>query len=116
VRKHDDAERPEALAKKRAPVDLEFSRLRPYAKEPSQVYAIRIPVSRLQLLRRLAERRKEQPTALLREWILERLDKELTEHSHVDETAPTLVTQKIAASSTRRKAISKGQRARSPKR
>lgn len=56
---------------------LPYTRLRRYAKESSQVYAIRIPVSRLREIRLLAEARGEQPTSLLREWVLERLDTEL---------------------------------------
>jgi hypothetical protein len=56
---------------------LPYARLRRYAKEPSQVYAIRIPASRLHQIRLLAGARDEQPTSLLREWVLERLDAEL---------------------------------------
>ena len=44
--------------------------------DPSQVYSIRIPVSRLQEIRRLANRYNMRPTAMLRQWILERLDNE----------------------------------------
>src|SRR5215472_16050250 len=44
--------------------------------DPSQVYSIRIPVSRLQKIRRLANRYNMRPTAMLRQWILERLDSE----------------------------------------
>ena len=72
----EEAVRQDALERKGALDDLPFTRLRRYAKEPSQVYAIRIPVSRLQAIRRLAGGRGEQPTALLREWVLERLDEE----------------------------------------
>ncbi|HWL37458.1 MAG TPA: hypothetical protein VNQ77_14835 [Frankiaceae bacterium] len=39
----------------------------------SQVYSIRIPVDRLEDLRALAAARGEAPTALMREWVLERL-------------------------------------------
>ncbi|MEX2556676.1 MAG: hypothetical protein WEB06_13755 [Actinomycetota bacterium] len=75
----EEAERLDDLEEKDALDPVPFTRLRRYAKEPSQVYAIRIPASRLEVIRRLAERRKEQPTALLREWVLERLDEELAE-------------------------------------
>ncbi len=75
----EEAERLDALEEKGGLDELPFTRLRRYAKEPSQVYAIRIPVSRLMAIRWLADRRKEQPTALLREWVLERLDEELSE-------------------------------------
>jgi hypothetical protein len=44
--------------------------------DPSQVYSIRIPVSRLDKIRRLAIRYKMPPTSMLRQWILERLDLE----------------------------------------
>lgn len=44
------------------------------AADPAQVYAVRIPVSRLEELRALAEELGEPPTALIRQWVLERLD------------------------------------------
>ena len=44
------------------------------AADPAQVYAVRIPVSRLEELRALAEQLGEPPTALIRRWVLERLD------------------------------------------
>lgn len=46
------------------------------AVEPSQVYSIRIPVSRLGRIRALATKYGIAPTAMLRKWILERLDAE----------------------------------------
>jgi hypothetical protein len=46
-------------------------------KDPAQVYAIRIPTSRLEDVRRLAVDRHEAPSAMLRAWVLERLDLEL---------------------------------------
>jgi hypothetical protein len=42
--------------------------------DPSQVYSIRIPVSRLDKIRHLAARYRMPPTSMLRQWILERLD------------------------------------------
>jgi len=42
--------------------------------DPSQVYAVRIPVSRLRELRSVAEQLDTPPTALIRQWVLERLD------------------------------------------
>lgn len=45
-------------------------------KDPSQIYSVRIPVSRLEELRLLAESRGDQPTALMREFVLDRLDAE----------------------------------------
>jgi hypothetical protein len=48
------------------------------AADPSQVYSLRVPVERLEQLRRLAEQRGVAPTALLRQFVLERLDQEST--------------------------------------
>lgn len=42
--------------------------------DPSQVYSVRIPVSRLEKIRRIAAKYKMPPTSMLRQWILERLD------------------------------------------
>jgi hypothetical protein len=42
--------------------------------DPSQVYAVRIPVSRLNELRQLADALGEAPTALIRQWVIEKLD------------------------------------------
>lgn len=75
----EEAVRQDALEHEGSLDDLPFTRLRRYAKEPSQVYAMRIPVSRLEAIRWLADQRDEQPTALLREWVLERLDDELVD-------------------------------------
>ena len=46
------------------------------ATQPSQVYSIRIPVSRLGRIRALATKYGMAPTVMLRTWILERLDAE----------------------------------------
>ena len=75
----EEAARLDRLEEEGAHDELPYTRLRRYAKEPSQVYAIRIPVSRLETIRKLADARGEQPTALLREWVLERLDEELAD-------------------------------------
>ncbi|WP_034263967.1 hypothetical protein [Actinospica robiniae] len=42
----------------------------------SQVYSIRVPVERLEQVRRLAAERGVAPTVMLREWVLNRLDLE----------------------------------------
>lgn len=56
------------------------------AADPSQVYAVRIPVSRLRRLREVAASRKMQPTALIRQWVIERLDElDASSTSHFDE-------------------------------
>ncbi len=44
------------------------------AHDPSQVYAVRIPVSRLRELRNVADKLGTPPSALIRTWVLERLD------------------------------------------
>src|SRR5271165_6133563 len=48
----------------------------PAPKQPSQVYSVRIPVNRLEELRAVAAKQRLPPSALLREWVLERLDRE----------------------------------------
>lgn len=42
--------------------------------DPSQVYTVRIPVSRLRDLRTIADELGEPPSTLIRRWVLERLD------------------------------------------
>jgi hypothetical protein len=44
------------------------------AEDPSQVYAVRIPVSRLRRLREVAADLGMQPSALIRQWVVEHLD------------------------------------------
>jgi hypothetical protein len=62
-------------------------RARRQASDPSQVYSVRIPVDRLEQLRRLAEQRGVAPTALMRQFVLERLDQE-TAPVQLAEVAP----------------------------
>lgn len=52
-------------------------RARMQASDASQVYSVRIPVDRLEQLRRLAEDRGVRPTALLRQFVLDRIDQEI---------------------------------------
>lgn len=56
--------------------DEDASPLEPPAppRQPSQVYSVRIPVGQLDLLRRIAAERNEQPSVLMRRWVLERLE------------------------------------------
>ena len=56
--------------------DEDESPLEPPAppRQPSQVYSLRIPVEKLDFLRRVAAEHNELPTALMRRWVLERLD------------------------------------------
>jgi hypothetical protein len=44
--------------------------------DPGQVYSIRIPVSQIETVRRLAVARGMKPSAMLRNWIIERLNDE----------------------------------------
>jgi hypothetical protein len=60
---------------KEAPPQGRRVRIR-HAEDPSQAYSIRIPVARLEQIRRLAESRGVTPTALVRQWVLQRLDQE----------------------------------------
>jgi hypothetical protein len=56
--------------------DVPLVRSRRPAKEPTQVYSLRVPVEKLEELRRLAEERHLTPSALMRSWIIERLEQE----------------------------------------
>lgn len=56
-------------------VDEVFVRPQP-PKNPSQVYCVSIPVERIGQLRRAAERDGVQPAALIRKWVIARLDSE----------------------------------------
>lgn len=58
-----------------APTTPGYRRTRP-AREPAQVYSLRVPVDRLEQLRELAADKGVTPSALMREWVLERLDVE----------------------------------------
>ena len=56
------------------------------ATDPSQVYAVRIPVSRLDRLRKVASDLGIPPSALIRQWVIERLDAlDASETSDLDE-------------------------------
>jgi hypothetical protein len=45
-------------------------------RDPAQVYSLRIPVAQIEELRQLAAGKGVTPSALMREWVLERLDAE----------------------------------------
>ncbi|MGH3275355.1 MAG: hypothetical protein ACRDNZ_13670 [Streptosporangiaceae bacterium] len=45
-------------------------------RDPAQVYSLRIPVAQLEDLRQLAADRSVTPSALMREWVLERVTAE----------------------------------------
>lgn len=62
-------------------------RARRNAKNPSQVYSLRIPVEQIEQLRQLAEARHETPSGLLRRWVLHRLELEFAGRGAEDQTA-----------------------------
>jgi hypothetical protein len=45
-------------------------------RDPSQVYTLRIPVDRLAKLRQVVHADGVEPSALMRQWVLDRLDAE----------------------------------------
>jgi len=51
-------------------------RSRRQASDPAQVYSVRMPVAKLEQLRRLAAKVETNPSSLMRQWILERLEEE----------------------------------------
>lgn len=56
----------------------------------SQVYTLRMPADRLAELRAVAEQSGEQPSALMRRWVLERLDSERTQQPDLTDVRRTL--------------------------
>ena len=54
--------------------ELDWTRHQEPAKNPTAVYSVRIPVDRIEELRRLAVDRGVPPTALIRTWVLAQLD------------------------------------------
>jgi hypothetical protein len=61
------------------------------AEDPSQVYAVRIPVSRLRRLREVATDLGIQPSTLIRQWVIERLDAlDASGISPLDEAMPPI--------------------------
>jgi hypothetical protein len=55
--------------------DRSYTRART-AVEPSQVYSVRVPTQLLQDLRQAAERRAMTPSALMRQWVIDKLAEE----------------------------------------
>jgi uncharacterized protein YdiU (UPF0061 family) len=74
-----------AAAEAAAHVETPMVRNRVKAKEPSQVYSLRIPMGRLEELRQRAEQQHVAPTVLMRRWILDRLDEEAEKGSRLEE-------------------------------
>jgi hypothetical protein len=46
----------------------------PVARQPAQVYSVRIPLDRIEQLRAFAGRVDTTPSALIRTWVIEKLD------------------------------------------
>lgn len=62
----------------------QMHRARRAAGGTNHVYTVRMPAERLAELRAVADRVGEQPSALMRRWVLERLDHE---HAHQPDLA-----------------------------
>jgi len=56
----------------------------------NHVYTVRMPAARLAELRAVAEQSGEQPSALMRRWVLERLDDERTHQPDLADVRRTL--------------------------
>jgi hypothetical protein len=65
-----------------------YVRSRRRTKDPAQVYSLRVPADRLDLVRQLAEQENTTQAALLRKWVLERLDQELLRRQRGTASAP----------------------------
>jgi hypothetical protein len=66
-------------------------------KAPSMVYSVRIPVSRVEELRRVAAAAGMEPSAMVRHWVLERLDSELSEEGRTGEQVKEALVHLLAA-------------------
>ena len=55
-------------------VDVDYVRHEVLPRNPSAVYSVRIPVDRIEQLRRVADERGMQQTALMWAWVLAQLD------------------------------------------
>jgi hypothetical protein len=66
-------------------------------KAPSMVYSVRIPVSRVEELRRVAEAAGMEPSAMVRRWVLERLDTEQSEEGGTAEQVKEALVHLLAA-------------------
>lgn len=79
-----------AASEAAANVETPMVRNRVKAKEPSQVYSLRIPMDRLEELRQRAEQQHVAPTVLMRRWVLDRLDEEAEKGSRLEERRAAL--------------------------
>jgi hypothetical protein len=70
-------------------------------KAPSMVYSVRIPVSRLEELRRVAAEAGMEPSAMVRQWVLDRLDSELSEEGRAVEGVKSALEHVLKAFKSR---------------
>ena len=78
-------------------------------RNPAQVYSVRIPVDRLADLKALADSNDVAPSAMIRDWVLERLDSEgdpSTLESIADEAAKATARLRSAIKKSRHKEAS----------
>lgn len=73
-------------------------RVRP-PRDPAQVYSLRMPVAKLEQLRRAAEQAGVSPSTLMRTWVLERL---AAENPTVIELLRSLVRDEVSREVARR--------------
>jgi predicted DNA-binding protein len=59
--------------REKTPKNLQRANRQP--ESPSQVYSVRVPVDRIEMLRIVAARLGKAPSALIREWVIENLDR-----------------------------------------
>jgi hypothetical protein len=80
------------------------------ASEPSQVYSVRIPVSRLEELRALAAREGKPPSSMIRDWVLERLEAQLSREGRSIPAPISIIENYIVRSPSRDMGISRQSR------
>lgn len=83
-----------AASEAAAAVETPMVRNRVKAKEPSQVYSLRVPLDRLQELRERAEQQHVAPSVLMRRWVLDRLDEEAERGSQLEERRAALQAER----------------------
>lgn len=71
------------------------------AKDPSQVYSVRIPVDRLEQLRRVAAARGSAPSALIRELVVAFLDDQPVEPTITTATEALEVLRQVVLGQAR---------------
>jgi hypothetical protein len=103
------AEEAEASEAGRDREDLHYVRNRYKAKDPSQVYSVRVPVGRLEQLRKMAAEQEIAPSTLMRQWVLERLAVELEDAAVARARARPMATDEHVSTSPTTVDASEGQ-------